>query len=139
MRELLRSRKVRKALQLLGLYNVSGLEFMIIGAPKAGSTTLFSLLRSHPQIVESFGVKRHGKVRKKELRFFNKSRPLSKVMTKEYQLCFLPDWSSKNLLRYEGTPDYLECISCPKRIYEYSAKMKLIVLLREPSMRAFSH
>lgn len=139
MKKLLRFRKIRTALQLIGMYKVSGPEFMIIGAPKAGSTTLFWLLQSHHQIVESFGVKRRGKVMKKELRFFNKSRPLSKAMTKEYQLCFLPDWSTKNLLRYEGTPDYLECISCPKRIFEYSATMKLIVILREPSIRAFSH
>lgn len=139
MNSFLRYRKVRRALQLLGLYQVSGPEFLVIGAPKAGSTTLFSLLRSHPQIVESFGVTRQGKVMKKELRFFNKAKPLSAKMKKEYQLSFLPDWSSRNLLRFEGTPDYLESPSCPERINAYSPKMKLIVVLREPCMRAFSH
>lgn len=133
---------VQKGLQVLSLYPVSGPEFLVIGASKAGSTTLYALLAGHPRLSCARGVLRGGakvvKEHNKEVRFFNRVNRMSRRTVWAYQRLFLPDWCRRGKLIFEATPNYLSSKRAPKNIRCYSAKMKLIMCLREPSERAYS-
>ncbi|MGP1281411.1 MAG: sulfotransferase family protein [Parasphingopyxis sp.] len=106
-------------------------DFLIVGVQKAGTTALYHFLRSHP------GLFLHG--RAKELHFFDRDH--------------LTDWASPDYSRYEAmfagkqpgqyageaTPAYAFWPSSAERIARYNPDMRLIMCLRNPVERAFSH
>jgi len=100
--------------------------FIIIGAQKCGTSTLFNHLRKHPDIHMP---------RKKELHFFDEN--YSNGM----------DWYLKffnrkegiiNLCSGEASPYYFFHPLVPARIFETFPSIKLILLLRNPVSRAYS-
>lgn len=103
--------------------------FLIAGTQKGGTTALADYLRNHPQL---FLPKR------KELHFFDdEQHPWSD-----------PDYSSLHdhfkdagpgQLWGEATPITMYWHQCPERIWRYNPNMRLIVLLRDPANRAYSH
>lgn len=103
--------------------------FLGIGAARAGSTWLHQLLAAHPQVF----VPRQ----RKELSFFDNfyDRGL------DYYLSFFP--SPADLTPYraigEVSPTYLTCPECPARIAGLGSVEKLLVILRNPVDRAYSH
>tara|TARA_B100001093_G_scaffold305440_1_gene291375 strand:+ start:82889 stop:83794 length:906 start_codon:yes stop_codon:yes gene_type:complete len=103
--------------------------FMCIGAAKCATTSLYNILKKHPQIgLSSF----------KEPHFFDDYNNFKKG--KEWYL----DSYYKNLNSFmalgEFTPTYLASKKAPKRILNFFGnKMKFIVILRNPVDRAYSH
>ncbi len=99
--------------------------FLIIGAQKAGTTSLYRYLAKHPDIKPNFVVK--------ELSFFD-----------EYYDRGIPWYKShfpfkrKNKHYFEGTTHYLFNPLAPKRIKDVLPNVKIIALLRNPIDRAYS-
>jgi len=100
-------------------------DFIIIGAQKGGTTSLYYYLAGHPNIVPAL---------KKELRFFDLN--LQKGLA-WYRAQF-PVWRW-DCITGEASPDYLFHPHVPARIAGLLPHVKLIVLLRNPVDRAFSH
>jgi hypothetical protein len=104
----------------------SGPDFMIIGAPKSGTTSLFQYLVQHPQIIPSS---------KKELFYFSGRQHWGI----RWYLKQFPEKKIKNgKLTFDGTPTYLYYKDGLKRISRLFLDIRLIIILRDPIKRAFS-
>ena len=103
--------------------------FLVCGTQKGGTTALDAYLRSHPQLCMA---------KKKEVHFFDNEEIFkgSKPNYSDYHAQFSPNGEQ---LLGESTPIYMYWWNCPKRIWEYNPEMRIIVLLRNPIDRAFSH
>ncbi len=102
-------------------------DFLVLGAQKAGTTALYAYLRWHPNVSGPSW---------KEVSFFDRHfwRGL-----RWYQGQF-PLRSSRNLLAVgEASPSYLFHPLAPQRVHALLPDAKLIVLVRDPVARAFSH
>ena len=105
------------------------LDFFVVGAQKAGTTALETFLRSHPQVQMG---------RKKELHFFdNENVDWTSPDYAALNASF--DWNRSDVLRGEATPIYMYWPKSLERIRAYNRNAKLIVLLRHPACRAYSH
>ena len=106
------------------------IDFIVAGVQKSGTTALDSYLRQHSEI----GM---GKI--KEIHFFDNERYFRtrKIDYREYHKHF--NFSEKKKVFGESTPIYIWWKDSIKRIFEYNNKIKLIVILRNPIDRAFSH
>ncbi|MFW5804549.1 MAG: sulfotransferase family protein [bacterium] len=103
--------------------------FMLIGAGKAGTTTLADILSNHPEV--SF-------CSKKEPNFFSKS-PNWKVELIDYHNLFK---KKRNAIYGEASTSYTMSPEFNpeiwKDIHEYNDKMKFIYIVRNPVQRAIS-
>ena len=114
--------------------NLFAHRFLIIaGTSKAGTTSVFSYLASHPQICPA----------EKETRFFlDADYPLSSK--KRYQkngpetYLSLFDSGPQENWRFEATPDYLYSANTPYFIRQTLANVRFIFILREPTSRLLS-
>jgi hypothetical protein len=114
--------------------NLSAHRFLIIaGTSKAGTTSVFNYLASHPQICPA----------EKETRFFlDADYPLSSK--KRYQkngpetYLSLFDSGPPENWRFEATPDYLYSANTPYFIRQTLANFRFIFILREPTSRLLS-
>lgn len=98
--------------------------FIIAGAQKSGTTTLMYKLRQHPDIFMLMN----------DVGFFN-SRWEKGL-----------DWYERQFKNYNGekevgekTPAYLHIPKAAERIHDVIPNVKLIFILRDPVMRAYSH
>jgi hypothetical protein len=106
-------------------------DFLIIGASKCGTTSLFNYIIQHPEVIRG---------RKKEIHFFN--HHYNKGITwyrKQFPLLKNRKGYSKKAITGEATPNYLYRHEIPQKVHESMPNVKLIVLLRDPVERAFSH
>lgn len=102
-------------------------DFLILGAQKSGTTTLFNQLIRHPGCAGA---------RRKEVRYFDRDDNYNKGK----------DWYEGSFYRplvmsglfFEATPEYLYRSYVPKRIHSHYPSIKLIVVLRDPVSRAYS-
>lgn len=101
--------------------------FLVIGAAKAGTTWLYSCLNAHPEIFLSEA---------KELHFFSYDRLYQKGFT-WYQSHFQSVTNEKAV--GEISPSYLPFEAAAERIYAYNPDVRLIMILRNPIDRAYSH
>lgn len=106
--------------------------FLIIGAARSGTTSLYEYLIQHPLILPAAG---------KEVYFFDKKFNNG---INWYKSFFPFRWNKiglKNriIVTGEATPRYLHYPHSPKRVHAFFPQMKLIVLLRNPVDRAYSH
>jgi len=106
-----------------------GVDFIICGAQKGGTTALDQYLREHPSICMA---------EKKEVHFFDNEDNFidGKGHYPKYHSHFSP--SRKHKLIGEASPIYMYWEKVPERIFKYNPNMKLIVLLRNPIERAYS-
>ena len=105
-------------------------DFLIIGAEKSGTTSLYQYLVQHPNVYPARG---------KEIYFFDKK--FSKGVN-WYRLFFPFIWKNffnKKFITGEATPRYFNHPLAPKRIAKLMPKVKIIILLRNPIDRAYSH
>jgi hypothetical protein len=104
--------------------------FFILGAAKAGTTTLCDLLHQHPQVYLSFV---------KEPMFFSRDDFFEHGLD-WYRDNYFNDWTGQPA-RGEATPHYLYWAEkvAPRlaRTFE-PASVKLVVIFREPAQRAYS-
>lgn len=102
--------------------------FICIGAQKSGTTTLYDILRQHPEVFLPAN---------KELHFFDDDFNYQKGMN--YYKNFFADAIGYRAVG-EITPAYLYFEKCPQRIYNtLGGDIKFIIILRNPVERAFSH
>lgn len=104
--------------------------FLIAGVQKGGTTTLDGYLRQHPAI---------GMARRKEPHFFDDEAAFA-AGDPDYQAYHDEfDPVSNASIFGEATPIYTWWHDAPRRIWAYNPRMRLIVLLRGPIQRAWSH
>ncbi|UAB81923.1 sulfotransferase [Marixanthomonas sp. SCSIO 43207] len=119
--------------------------FFVIGAARAGTTTLYSYLSQHPDIFLP---------NVKECNYFSSVQSLDKEVYKEpkydkkyhmkiiasqkvYNNLFLPAKATQ--LKGDVSPSYLWDRDTAKRIFEHNSEAKIILSLRNPIDRAYSH
>jgi hypothetical protein len=116
--------------------------FLVLGAAKAGTTSLHQYLRQHPEVYLP---------RWKELRFFaydgqpplyngpgDKTANQWTTTTLEAYCAYFAAVTNEKAIG-EVSPVYLYSERAPERIQHYIPKAKLIAILRDPIDRAYSH
>lgn len=102
--------------------------FLCVGAPKCGTTTLYNILKEHPDIFLS---------EFKEPHFFDFNKNYNFGL-QWYETEYFNKYSNETAIG-DFTPTYLPSKEAPKRILESLGKnVKLIFLLRNPVDRAYS-
>ena len=101
--------------------------FICVGAQKAGTSTLFDVLKQSPDVFFP---------KKKELHFFEKPELYKKGLN-YYQSLFEEGYNHQKLIG-EITPEYLFYGDVPEKIYKDLGNIKVIILLRNPAARAYS-
>ena len=104
--------------------------FLVIGAMKAGSTTLHQYINNHPNVIPASI---------KEVHYFDyyfgsdfwyrSNFPKKEEMLKNKITCLTGD----------STPQYLFHPLAPKRVFDLLPTIKILCVLRNPIDRAFSH
>ena len=103
--------------------------FLGIGVQRAGTTWLHELLASHPDV--------YMPTRRKEIRFFEKYYDQGPG----WYATFFPPPQEAEKYRAIGeiSTQYYDCEACPQRIFNLLPQSKLIIMLRHPVKRAYSH
>jgi hypothetical protein len=103
--------------------------FIGIGSPRSGTTWLYDLLRSHPEVFMP--------QLRKEINYFN----LNYEKGIDWYLRFFPENEINGHYRAIGeiSPHYLYCDQCPKRMADIGSIRRLVIQIRNPSTRAFSY
>lgn len=101
--------------------------FMIIGAQKCGTTSLFSYLDDLPAFSGS---------QPKEVHYFDREDNFKKG-NRWYESRFLKKIGG-NQLFFEASPTYMCREKVPERLKAYNPDLKFILILREPISRAYS-
>jgi len=110
-------------------------DFLIIGGQKCGTSSFYRNLVKHPSIVPAFD---------KEIYFFNGKfhkginwyRTHFPLLPYKY---YVTKICRQKFLTGEATPGYIFHPHVPKRVSEVLPHVKIIVLLRNPVDRAYSH
>ncbi len=111
--------------------------FFIVGAPKAGTTSLYHYLESHPDIYMS-PIKEPNYFSYEEIIRQNLFYKETKVgNTEDYESLFNNVTTEKAV--GEASVSYLFYESVPAKIKKLVPKARIIIMLRNPVERAFSH
>jgi hypothetical protein len=102
--------------------------FFIVGAQKAGTTSLHKYLSAHPDIYMPV---------EKEVPFFDKEN-IDAEMWRSYSKKYLAPTGGE-VIAGTSTPQYMCDYRIPWRIAEYAPDAKIIIILRDPIERAVSH
>ncbi|MDQ1521009.1 MAG: hypothetical protein QOI55_2082 [Actinomycetota bacterium] len=102
-------------------------DFLIVGAPRSGTTALAQYLRGHDGVFIPV---------RKELNFFDRSEQSGRPL-EWYGRQF--DAARGDQLVGEATPTYLFTPEAPNRMAALIPEARLIALLRNPVDRAYSH
>jgi len=112
-------------------------DFVIIGAARCGTSSLWVNLAAHPRLKpaakESF---KQFASNHKEVHFFDKMSKFNKGPS-FYRSFFIG--SPQMYYHFESTPNYLYQPSVPERVKNLLPDAKFIVMLRNPVDRAWSH
>ena len=106
--------------------------FIVIGAMKAGTTTLFQMLSRHPALCRTW-VEVPGKSFTKEINYFqNLHRKWHRPIHYDWRFPFDPD---KHAWTLDVSPNYAKLPksrAVPRRIASLGGEVKLAYILREP-------
>jgi hypothetical protein len=105
------------------------LDFVVIGAQKGGTTTLFEHLRRHPGLCLPAD---------KEAPFFNRPELYSQGVGQLFSTYF-PQPLPQGRLLGTVTPQYMCIAGCASRLADAFPSARLVALLRDPVDRAYSH
>ena len=108
--------------------------FFIVGAPKAGTTSIYNYLKNIPGIYMS---------PVKEPNYFSvknipDDHPIIPIRNKKKYLELFKGVKDEKIIG-EASPTYLADTEAPKLIHEVSPDAKILISLRDPVERAFSH
>jgi hypothetical protein len=111
--------------------DVAAIDFVVAGAQRSGTTSLDLEFRRHPSVAMPAA--------RKELHFFDDDARFRDAVVDyaPYHASFPPRRPGE--LRGEATPSYMYWNPAAERIARYNPAMKVIVVLRNPIARAFSH
>lgn len=132
--------------------------FFVVGAAKAGTTSLYYYLKQHPNIYLSpikethyfstdIAVAEFSETYKKhtflDLDSYFSEKPykelaLSFVQKKEHYKKLFEECKNEKAIG-ECSPSYLFSKEAPQNIYNHNPKAKIIISLRNPISRSFSH
>ena len=115
--------------------NKKGPTFFVVGAPKAGTTSLYFYLNQHPEIYLP---------KVKEPHFFSCPEVLEsyyqvRFITKEADYFALYSNHKHETVAGDMSPSYLSYPMVAERIKRFSQKAQIIIVLRDPVSRAISH
>lgn len=124
------SKIAQKCRSVIPSQNNRKIDFIVCGTQKGGTSALDVYLREHRQICMA---------RIKEVHFFD-NEEYFKAKSPPYKKyhCFFEHKNPDKLLG-ECTPIYMYWYDAPRRIWEYNKHIKLIIVLRNPIERAYSH
>lgn len=103
--------------------------FIIVGAQKAGTTSLFGYLEGHPQCISPLT---------KEVHYFDKNFYRGENWYRMH-FPFVSTLRDGRRQSFESSPYYMCDPRVPARMQELLPDVKLIFLLRNPVTRAYSH
>lgn len=103
--------------------------FVGIGVARGGTTWLHTLLSGHPDV--------YMPTRRKEVRFFDRNHDRGLDWYESF-FCSTADAGRYSAIG-EISPQYFYCDVCPERIAASLPAAKLLVMLRHPVDRAYSH
>ena len=108
----------------------------IVGAPKSGSTFLYEILKDHPDLFFT---------KIKEVNHFSYKELSEASYYKDYKIEDQPTY----LKAYKHAKNHKYCVDASvsyfayqavaRRIYDFNPDAKIIILMRDPYKRAFSH
>ncbi|MGF1494312.1 MAG: tetratricopeptide repeat protein [Microcoleaceae cyanobacterium] len=102
--------------------------FIIIGAEKCGTSSLYQYISQHPQVLEPV---------KKEIHFFTQQFDKGLAW---YEAHFLPISKKSGYITGEASTSYIGCHNdAPQRLFNLYPNVKLLAILRDPVERAVSH
>ncbi|MGR3279804.1 sulfotransferase family protein [Acaryochloris marina NIES-2412] len=114
--------------------------FLIIGAGKSATTSLYYYLKQHPQIFTSPRKEpRFFAFEGEKLSFGDPSSSTVNCVTDLEVYRSLFKQVSNEIAIGEASTWYLSSYKAPKRIYHHIPNVKLIAILRDPVERAYSH
>lgn len=99
--------------------------FFLVGGMRCGTTSLFSNLVRHPNIKRPLS---------KEIRYFD----FQIRKGERWYLAHFP-LQSENKTTGEASPSYLFDPYAPARLYDFNSNARIIIMLRNPIDRAYSH
>jgi hypothetical protein len=109
-------------------------DFIIVGAQRAGTTSVYNYLNQHPCVAAALT---------KEVHFFDVNFDKGLAWYRAFFPSHLRKYAIQSrrgrCITGEASPYYLFHPHVPRRVSEVLADVKLIVLLRNPVDRAFSH
>jgi len=110
----------------------------LVGAPKAGSSLLWTMLKEHKDIFFSTNPE-------KEINHFSYDELAQNSYYKDYKIKseddYLKVFQKGQSVKYlvDGSVSYFAYPSIPKKLYKFNSEAKIIVIVRDPILRAFSH
>lgn len=112
--------------------------FFIVGAPKAGTTALYEYLSVHPAVFMPGNMKEpdyfsHEEILQQQL--YYKTSHITEEL--QYKALFAGVKNQKAI--GEASVSYLFYPKTAQNIYKFNPEAKIIIILREPVERAYSH
>ena len=101
--------------------------FLIVGAQKCGTTSLFDILSHHPEVMMS---------KIKEVNYFTSEHKFNKGIN--FYSTFFENPTDGQKLIGEASPGYICTPGVPERIYHNLGVIKIVMIFRDPIKRAFS-
>jgi hypothetical protein len=110
-------------------------DFIIFGAPRCGTTSLYNYLIQHPRIAPPY---------KKEVHFFDINYSKGRTWYRAHfpssiYKRYVKTARQQDLITGESSPSYIWYPHTPKRVFETVPRVKLIALLRNPVDQVYSH
>ena len=100
---------------------------MIIGAQKSGTTSAYSYINDHPSV---------RRAARKEVHYFDLHYRRSVAW---YQSFFPMGNGRRRWVTGEASPSYMMDPQVPQRVHDLIPDVRIVVLLRDPIERAYSH
>jgi hypothetical protein len=126
---------IRRSFRLLTARMRTLPDFVIIGGQRCGTTSLYNYLREHPLVLPAFMKETHFFDRHyhKGVNWYRGFFPLSMQKQASQRT------DQQSFVAGESTPSYLFLPHTPERLAGVIPRAQLIVLLRNPVERAYSH
>lgn len=111
-------------------------DFVFLGPQKCGTSSLARYLRNHPNVLPA---------RKKEIHFFDQNYKKGKTWykanfpSKPYLSLYSRITKREPIIFGDSTSYYFNCPHLPERISNELPSIKLIIMLRNPVKRTYSH